>query len=191
MAKYGSNYFTIDRHIDVELSYRYTAFNCICRLANMSSSSSFSERAPLTPPFFLRQPPRSHRRGTISNDRKTNLEGEASHHLTEENTPPQSRYMRMFLELDTVPWLQNILASLSTWLLLAGYTVFPGTFTSIRNSQALENAGRTGKIIVKTFQNLPLLVVAALFCATGASGMSWFGWKWQDNYMLLLNKIIL
>lgn len=44
-----------------------------------------------------------------------------------------TRYMNMLLALDTIPRLDNMLSSFFTWILLAGFVLFPGTFTSIQN----------------------------------------------------------
>lgn len=38
----------------------------------------------------------------------------------------QTRYMEMLLHLDKIPRLDNILASVFTWILLAGFLVIPG-----------------------------------------------------------------
>lgn len=45
-----------------------------------------------------------------------------------ESTLIQTRYMKMLLEQNKIPSIHNLQASLFTWLLLAGYLVFPGTF---------------------------------------------------------------
>ncbi|KDN45854.1 hypothetical protein RSAG8_04687, partial [Rhizoctonia solani AG-8 WAC10335] len=45
-----------------------------------------------------------------------------------------TRYMNMLLELDAVPRFHNMLASFFTWVLLAGFVIFPGTFASIQYS---------------------------------------------------------
>ncbi len=114
---------------------------------------------------------------------------------SQDNSAPQkpkySRYMNMLLQLDEIPWWHDILASLCTWLLLAGYVVLPGAFTSIRNSQVLsEEAGAAGKAVVKAAQTLPVLIVALICCVIGVSGMTWLWCKWRRNYVWLLNKII-
>ena len=102
-----------------------------------------------------------------------------------------SRYITMLLQLDEVPWWHNILASLCTWLLLAGYVVLPGAFTSIRNSRLLsDGAGAAGKAVVKAAQTWPVLLVASICCAIGVSGMGWLWYTWRRNYIWLLNKII-
>jgi hypothetical protein len=97
----------------------------------------------------------------------------------------------MLLQLDKIPVIYNILSSFFSWLLLAGYMVFPGTFVSIRNSQALANgAGKAGKLVSTAVQNVPLVYVAAICCIGGAAGMSWLGWLWRKNYLWIMNRII-
>ena len=54
----------------------------------------------------------------------------------------------MLLDLDNISTIYNLLASLFTWLLLAGYLVLPGAFASIRNSRTLsDGAGKAGKTV--------------------------------------------
>ena len=97
----------------------------------------------------------------------------------------------MLLELDDISLRYSILANLFTWLLLAGYVVLPGAFTSIRNSRVLsEDAGIAGKAVVQAAQTWPVLLIASICCLTGASGMCWLWWRWHENYIWLLNKII-
>ncbi|THC94181.1 hypothetical protein EYZ11_006322 [Aspergillus tanneri] len=50
----------------------------------------------------------------------------------------ETRYIQLLLELDYIPWFYNVPAYTTNWLLLAGYLVIPGTFTSLQESVALE-----------------------------------------------------
>ena len=47
--------------------------------------------------------------------------------------PVQTQYMRMLLALDAIPRVDNLLACFFTWLLLAGFVLFPGTFASLQS----------------------------------------------------------
>ncbi|KAL5321950.1 hypothetical protein ACEPPN_009915 [Leptodophora sp. 'Broadleaf-Isolate-01'] len=101
--------------------------------------------------------------------------------------------MNMLLAMDTIPRLHNILASFFTWILLAGFVLFPGTFTSL---QSLEDkpevsSSETASAILKTVKNIPLLVIAGSCCGIGALGMIWLWMKWRANYVWLLNRIFL
>jgi len=46
----------------------------------------------------------------------------------------------------------NMLASLFTWLLLAGFFIFPVTF-----SHALDDIGKARKVVFGAIQNVPFL----------------------------------
>ncbi|KAH6655433.1 hypothetical protein BKA67DRAFT_515420 [Truncatella angustata] len=109
------------------------------------------------------------------------------------NTSFQTRYMDMLLSLDTIPRLHNIYASLFTWILLAGYVVLPGTFTSIRDlSDDTEvRANSAASTILDHVKNVPLLVIAAICCGIGMSGMIWLMIRWRNNYVWLLNRLLL
>jgi len=65
------------------------------------------------------------------------------HHTTQRPALPanydgqtQTRYVNMLLALDDISPLFNILASFFTWVLLAGFLLFPGTFASWENLPA-------------------------------------------------------
>ena len=78
----------------------------------------------------------------------------------------------MLLQLDKIPKLYNILASMFTWLLLVGYIVLLGTFTSLRNSYTLtDRASKASKVVVKVVQNLLLLGVTIYYYVVGTIRM--------------------
>ncbi|KAK5188857.1 hypothetical protein LTR96_010861 [Exophiala xenobiotica] len=111
--------------------------------------------------------------------------------------PPrsQSRYVAMLLELDEIPRRHNFYAGLFTWLILAGYIVFPGTFTSLKSSNSVEEAASktpAGKIILHTVQNASLLWVAGACCLFGVIGIALLWKRWKRNYIwpTLLNAIL-
>lgn len=45
----------------------------------------------------------------------------------------------MTVEADEVPWKYNVLANITHWILLAGYLMRPGTFTSFQRSDEVHN----------------------------------------------------
>jgi hypothetical protein len=106
----------------------------------------------------------------------------------------QTRYMTMLLALDTIPRFHNILSSFFTWILLAGFVIFPGTFTtiqaSISNDQAIEQ-NAAASTILGAVKNTGLIIIAGVCCGIGALGMIWLWWRWRQNYVWLLNKIFL
>ena len=64
----------------------------------------------------------------------------------------QTRYVRMLLALDNIPPLYNLLASFFTWILLAGFILFPGTFASWKD----EPSGSTLNTVVTVINHVPL-----------------------------------
>lgn len=74
-----------------------------------------------------------------------------------ESNPSQAntRYMNMLLALDDIPQLHNIMAGFFTWILLAGFVLFPGTFTSLQEANG-EGLGSAGVAILGAVQHLPL-----------------------------------
>ena len=106
--------------------------------------------------------------------------------------PPHrlTRYSQMVLEANEIPARDNILAAASLWILLAGYIVLPGTFTSLQNSKSLSNS-EAGKVVQRAVQNAPLLGVAGICCVTGVIGICWLWHTWRQNYFWLVNKLFL
>lgn len=78
------------------------------------------------------------------------------------------------------------------WILLAGFVIFPGTFTRLQAGKFDDKAkSGTQQSILRTVKHVPLLVIAALACGIGASGMVWLWWRWRKNYVWLVNRIFL
>lgn len=85
----------------------------------------------------------------------------------------------------------NMLASLFTWLLLAGFIVLPVTFASIRNSHALDDIGKAGRVVLRVVQNVPFIWIAGTCFVCGVSGLSWLWWENRKNYIWLIDRIFL
>lgn len=64
----------------------------------------------------------------------------------------QTRYVRMLLAMDHIPDIYVLLASFFTWILLAGFILFPGTFASL-GSQSTSGAVDQVEGIIR---NVPL-----------------------------------
>ncbi|KAF4207310.1 hypothetical protein CNMCM8927_003584 [Aspergillus lentulus] len=106
----------------------------------------------------------------------------------------ETRYVRMLLELDYIPWFYNTSASAAHWALLAGYLVVPGTFTSLQKSDFLTEGletNRTGKAILSTIQNPPLLAIACFLMVLGSVMISWLTWERKENYIWLINRLFI
>ncbi|KAI2866782.1 hypothetical protein CBS63078_11275 [Aspergillus niger] len=105
-----------------------------------------------------------------------------------------TRYIVMLLEVDHMPWVYNIIASVAHWVLLAGYLVKPGTFTTLQKSEKLEQAligNGANKAVLNKIQNLPLLAIACVFFAVGTALLTWLCWKWRSNYIWLVGRVFM
>ena len=83
----------------------------------------------------------------------------------------ETRYVQMLIELFDIPWFYNLFASAAHWVLLAGYLVIPGTFTSLQKSDALREGldkDKASQAILNTIQNPPLAAISCAFFALGA-----------------------
>jgi hypothetical protein len=94
----------------------------------------------------------------------------------------QTRYTKMLIEVDRIPLIHTVLAAFFQWLLLAGYLVVPGTFTSLESSNTLNHSS---SVVIRTIQNPPLVAISCVFLVIGASGMSWLAWIRRNNYIWL------
>lgn len=112
--------------------------------------------------------------------------------LQRSRTTARTRYIDMLLGLDHVSPFHNILASLSVWILLAGYIVFPATFNKLQKGNYDDKAGSNlEQHALNTVRNVPLLYVAAFACGLGVSGCLWLWWQHRKNYVWVINRIFL
>lgn len=78
----------------------------------------------------------------------------------------QTRYVRMLLALDEISPLFNVLASFFTWVLLAGFVLFPGTFASWKDVPTGSPQGDILSVInhvslwVHSLNNIPVIDVS-------------------------------
>lgn len=106
----------------------------------------------------------------------------------------ETRYIRMIVEADEVPWQYNLLASAAHWILLAGYLVVPGTFTSLQKSDTVSKdfvESEAGEMILDKIQNPPLLAIACCLFVAGLIIMAKLFWNHRDNYIWLINRIFM
>lgn len=109
-----------------------------------------------------------------------------------------TRYMEMLLHLDEIPRMYNILSSLGTWIILAGFLVVPGTFTTFKESKAFRDAdsdnddnNQVAHAIAHSIANIGLLWLSGSFCVVGTVLCLWLWWLWRYNYVWLVNKIFM
>jgi hypothetical protein len=85
----------------------------------------------------------------------------------------------------------NMLASLFTWLLLAGFMVIPVTFASLRSSRALSSIGKAGRDAFNAIQHMPFLAIAGICFFIGVGGLSYIWWDNKKNYIWLTERVFL
>jgi hypothetical protein len=66
-----------------------------------------------------------------------------------------TQYVNMLLAIDDIPVLDGFLCKFFTWILLAGFVLFPGTFSSLTTIPPSQLNG-TEKQILDHVKNLPL-----------------------------------
>ncbi|KAK4107059.1 hypothetical protein N656DRAFT_821906 [Canariomyces notabilis] len=96
------------------------------------------------------------------------------------------QYQDMVVESYHVPYKYNIAAGLSSWILLASFILFPGTFTSLEQHQ---DSG-AGKALYHFAQRIPLLLFSGLCCLLGVIGTTFLWVKFRYNYVWLLSHLI-
>lgn len=100
----------------------------------------------------------------------------------------------MLKEEAQMDWKYNLCAGVANWVLLAGYLVVPGTFTSLKESSEVEQQlqkNNAGRALLKTIQNPPLLIIACVFLAAGGLTLGWLSSIFRDNYTWLINRIFM
>ncbi|EXL39881.1 hypothetical protein FOCG_17548 [Fusarium oxysporum f. sp. radicis-lycopersici 26381] len=97
-------------------------------------------------------------------------------------------YSDMVLAAHECPFALRFIAAASNWLLLAGFVVFPGAFTSLSRMKLLSEsqAGRNAQYFI---HNTPLLAIGILCCSIGSAGIGWVSWKCKGNYVWLVDRI--
>lgn len=103
---------------------------------------------------------------------------------------PMTPYNKMLVESHSIPFWRNILAAVFNWVLLAGFVVFPGTFTSLSRSGVLRES-QPGRLLQNAIRNTPLLCIACICCAVGAIGIGWLWWSTKSNYVWLISRLFL
>lgn len=125
-----------------------------------------------------------------TNEYPANHDHEPENETSEAQAPPPTvtPYMSMLLAVDKIPQIHNFAASFFTWILLAGFVLFPGTFTSLKNSGGNNTIAKEALNVI---DHVSLFVIAFLCSGIGAAGMGYLWWRWMKNYIWLVNKVFL
>lgn len=102
----------------------------------------------------------------------------------------EARYNDLIVQSYKVPEGFNLFAVFSLWILLAGFVVFPATFSSLQDSSSLSSS-TPGKVVQHAIRNVPLLVSAIVCFVLGAVGICWLWRKRQREYIWLMDRLFL
>jgi hypothetical protein len=94
------------------------------------------------------------------------------------------KYKEMLYEYDSISIKFNLSATFSLWLLLFGFVLFSGTFTTFKLDPA-------EKILISKIENIPMFVFGILFCLTASGALIFLSWRWKDNYIWLVERVLL
>lgn len=97
-------------------------------------------------------------------------------------------YNRMVIASDQIPIWYNLAAAVALWIILAGFTLIPGTFASLKESDDLRYS-QEGQFIRDLVQNIPLLPLAGACYFAGITGLGMLWRKFKVNYIWLLTHI--
>jgi hypothetical protein len=143
-------------------------------------------QVPSRKPSQTSSKPQVHRGASVKTEKPRRPE------LQRRRTTARTRYIDMLLGLDHVSPFHNILASLSVWILLAGYIVFPATFNKLQKGNYDDKANSNlERHALNSVRNVPLLYVAAFACGLGVAGCLWLWFQHRKNYVWVINRIFL
>ncbi|KAI5455689.1 hypothetical protein BGZ63DRAFT_368429 [Mariannaea sp. PMI_226] len=97
----------------------------------------------------------------------------------------------MYLDMENIHWLYSTAAALCSWFLLAGYLISPSTFASISELDTLSSTGKVGKSLVKAVQNVPLVVIASVFCFFATLGLVFLWRHNKNNYFWVKRYVVI
>ncbi|KAK3301309.1 uncharacterized protein B0H64DRAFT_438394 [Chaetomium fimeti] len=173
---------------------------------SVASSSTATSTRPLNP--TQRQNTAFSKTGRQTSDpREKGAPGGGGYYGSgNESGQAESPYMNMLLSLDRIPRMHNILVSFFVWILLAGFVIIPGSFTSSQRKQEGETVqlpvaapggtgtgtgANAGAKLSLTPANTAALVIGFVCIIAGAFGSAWLALRWRRNYVWLLNKLYL
>ncbi|KAF9235413.1 hypothetical protein BU15DRAFT_51412, partial [Melanogaster broomeanus] len=96
-----------------------------------------------------------------------------------------TKYVSMLLALDDIPVYWNLYAAFFTWILLAGFVLFPGTLSELQSS------GNNVEQEVAGYVAGALDDIAWACTGIGGVGMLWLWWSRRTNYVWVVNRVFI
>ncbi|KAH8587840.1 hypothetical protein B0O99DRAFT_640712, partial [Bisporella sp. PMI_857] len=93
-------------------------------------------------------------------------------------------YKDMLFEYDSIPFKFKLFATCSLWLLLFGFVLFSGTFTTFKPNPAEE-------ALISKVENMPMFVFGILFCGASSCALLYLSRRWKKNWIWLVERILL
>ncbi|KAF2648247.1 hypothetical protein K491DRAFT_722744 [Lophiostoma macrostomum CBS 122681] len=161
-----------------------------------TSSNEDSENTPtLASPSSARVlPPRTTSLRLQPNPPRNSAMPHARPHLPRHETTVKTRYSDMLFDANnSIPMWYSILASGFTWIVLAGWIVFPATFNKWQDDKGSDHEAQNEleRKVLGTVRNLPLLYIATFACFIGVAGCVWLWYKRRKNYIWVIGKILI
>ncbi|KAI1086051.1 hypothetical protein F5B19DRAFT_480596 [Rostrohypoxylon terebratum] len=117
----------------------------------------------------------------------TSIRPSKSH--TSPHVPARTRYSQLVIEAYEFSGKYNLLAAVASWLLLAGFVIIPGTYTSLQKADL--GATGAGKVLNNVIQHTSLLGIAITCCILGIAGIGVLWWWFRNSYVWLNDRIFL
>ena len=90
-------------------------------------------------------------------------------------------YINMLYDYDCIPVKYKFSATCSLWLLLFGFVLFSGTF----------KPNATEEVLISKIENMPMFVFGVLFCGASSFALLYLSWRWKENSIWLVERILL
>ena len=107
-----------------------------------------------------------------------------------ENTNTSTEPKQKVSQTNSAKSMYNTLAALCSWFLLAGFILFPGTFTSLNKAGVLRKPDPRS-VVQRTVQQLPSFWIAITCCLVGTTSLFWLWYKLKHNYLWLATRLFL
>ncbi len=98
------------------------------------------------------------------------------------------QYDRMLLKAAKMPMIWNIVAGISTWMVLGGFLLVLAAFPKIQRSEALK-AFLGDNIVYHAVQSVSALVLAIIMLVVGAAGVLVLGLCQRENVIWSVDRL--